>query len=110
MPPTSSPLDNAFNFTVSPKEPLRIIIAERPGATRDGSLYLSRALALGETPPFDISTKSIESLSTDDLQRASVVILNDAPVAQLTAERLGAFVARGGGLLVALGSGPHGRP
>jgi Aerotolerance regulator N-terminal/von Willebrand factor type A domain len=98
------PLDNAFNFTVSPKEPLRIIIAERPGATRDGSLYLSRALALGESPPFEISTKSIDAISTEDLQRAAVVILNDAPVAQLTAERLGAFVTRGGGLLVALGS------
>jgi aerotolerance regulator-like protein/VWA domain-containing protein len=98
------PLDNAFNFTVSPKEPLRIIIGERPGAPRDASLYLSRALALGETPPFDIATKSIDTVSTDDLQRASVVILNDAPVAQLTAERLGAFVARGGGLLIALGS------
>jgi hypothetical protein len=98
------PLDNQFNFTVSPKEPLRIIIAERPGAPRDVSLYLSRALALGESPPFDISTKSIDAISTDDLQRTSVVILNDAPVAQLTAERLGAFVARGGGLLEALGS------
>ncbi len=98
------PLDNQFNFTVSPKEPLRIIIAERPGAPRDVSLYLSRALALGESPPFDISTKSIDAISTDDLQRTSVVILNDAPVAQLTAERLGTFVARGGGLLEALGS------
>lgn len=97
-------LDNAFNFTVSPKEPLRIIIAERPGATRDGSLYLSRALALGESPPFDIATKSIDSISAEEMQRAAVVILNDAPVAQLTAERLGGFVARGGGLLVALGS------
>jgi hypothetical protein len=98
------PVDNAFNFTVSPKEPLRIIIAERPGATRDGSLYLSRALALGETPPFDITTKSIDAVSADDLQRASVVIVNDAPVAQLTAERLAAFVARGGGLLIAFGN------
>ncbi len=97
------PLDNAFNFTVSPKDPLRIFIAERPGAPRDGSLYLSRALALGETPPFDIATKSIDTITADDLQRTSVVILNDAPVAQLTAERLGAFVARGGGLLIALG-------
>ena len=96
-------LDNAFNFTVSPKEPVRIIIAERPGATRDASLYLSRALALGEAPAFDITTKSIDAVSTEDLQRASVVILNDAPVAQLTAERLGAFVARGGGLLIAFG-------
>jgi hypothetical protein len=83
---------------------VRIIIAERPGALRDTSLYLSRALALGEAPPFDITTRSVDSLSTEDLQRASVVILNDAPVAQLTAERLGAFVARGGGLLVAMGS------
>jgi hypothetical protein len=98
------PLDNAFNFTVSPKESLRIIIAERPGASRDGSLYLSRALSLGETPPFEVATKSIDAVSTDDLQRASVVILNDAPVAQLTAERLGTFVARGGGLLIALGN------
>jgi hypothetical protein len=98
------PLDNAFNFVVSPKESVRIIIAERPGAPRDVSLYLSRALALGEAPPFDIVAKSIDAVSTEDLQRASVVILNDAPVAQLTAERLGAFVARGGGLLIALGS------
>ena len=97
-------VDNAFNFTVSPKEPLRVVIAERPGATREGSLYLSRALALGETPPFDVTTKSIDAVSADDLGRASVVILNDAPVAQLTAERLGAFVARGGGLLIALGN------
>jgi hypothetical protein len=97
-------LDNAFNFVVSPKESIRIIIAERPGAPRDVSLYLLRALALGETPPFDIVTRSIDAVSTEDLQRASVVILNDAPVAQLTAERLGAFVAHGGGLLVALGS------
>ena len=98
------PLDNAFNFTVSPKEAVRIIIAERPGAPRDVSLYLTRALALGETPPFDMSTRSIDSITTEDLQRAAVVILNDAPVAQLTAERLSAFVARGGGLLVALGT------
>ena len=104
IPADKLPLDNAFNFVVSPKEAVRIIIAERPGAPRDNSLYLSRALALGEAPPFDIATKSADSLSTEDLQRASVVILNDAPVAQLTAERLGAFVARGGGLLVATGS------
>jgi hypothetical protein len=96
-------LDNTFHFSVSPKEPLRIVIAERPGAGRDTSLYLSRALALGEAPPFATTAKSIDTITADDLQRAAVVILNDVPVAQLTAERLAAFVARGGGLLVALG-------
>jgi hypothetical protein len=97
------PVDNVFHFLVSPKAPLRIVIAERPGASRDGSLYLSRALALGDAPPFEIAAKSIDALTADDLQRASVIILNDVPVPQLTAERLGAFVARGGGLLAALG-------
>jgi len=95
--------DNAFHFLVSPKAPVRIVIAERPGAPRDASLYLSRALALGDAPPFDIATKSIEALTVEDLQRASIVILNDVPVPQLTADRLGAFVARGGGVLAALG-------
>jgi len=95
--------DNAFNFVVSPQEPLRIVVADRPGATRDAGLYLARALALGDAPRFDVTRKSIDALSADDVQRAAVVVLNDAPVPQLTAERLGTFVARGGGLLLALG-------
>lgn len=97
------PLDNAFHFVVAPKQPVKVVIAERPGSARDGSLYLSRALSLGEDPAFDVSVKSIDGLTQDDLQRAAVVILNDTPVAQLAAERLGAFVAGGGGLLVAAG-------
>lgn len=101
--PDALALDNTFHFSVSPKEPVKILIAERPGAGRDTSLYLSRALALGDSPPFASIAKSIDTISAEDLQRVAVVILNDVPVAQLTAERLGAFVARGGGLLVALG-------
>ena len=95
--------DNAFNFLVSPKQPLRIIIAERPGAPRDASLYLSRALALGEAPPFDVSIKSIDAVTQDDLQRAAIVVLNDTPVSPLTAGRLKTFVERGGGLLLIAG-------
>ena len=45
--------DNVFNFVVSPEEPVRVIVAERPGAPRDGSLYLTRALAVGEAPRFE---------------------------------------------------------
>lgn len=96
-------LDNAFHFVVAPKQPVKVVIADRPGSARDASLYLSRALSLGEDPAFDVSVKSIDGLTQDDLQHAAVVILNDAPVAQAAAERLGAFVARGGGLLVAAG-------
>lgn len=96
-------VDNAFNFVVSRTQPLRIVIAERPGAPRDGSLYLSRALALGEAPPFDVSIKSIDAVTNDDMQRAAIVVLNDTPVSPLTAGRLATFVERGGGLLVVAG-------
>ncbi len=42
--------DNVFHFVVSPDDPVRVILAERAGAARGGSLYLSRALAVGESP------------------------------------------------------------
>ena len=96
--------DNAFHFVLSPEEPIRVIIGERPGAPRDSSLYLTRALALGESPRFVATSTQADIITADELGRTSVVILNDAPVAQSTAERLHRFVERGGGLFVALGS------
>lgn len=101
LAPDALAADNAFHFVVAPRRPLRVLIAGRPGSARDGSLYLSRALAVGENPSFDAASKSIDAMTTEDLQRAAVVILNDAPVTGAAAERLGGFVARGGGLLIA---------
>jgi hypothetical protein len=83
---------------------VRVIVAERQGAPRDASLYLARALAVGESPRFDASLRQAESLTVEDLNAAAVVVLNDVPVAQPTAERLQRFVQRGGGLLVVAGS------
>jgi hypothetical protein len=92
--------DNVFHFVLSPEQPLRVVIGERAGAPRDGSLYLSRALAVGESPRFDASLRQAESLTADDVNAAAVVVLNDVPVAPATAERLQRFVQQGGGLLV----------
>ena len=63
-----------------PKAPVRIIIAERPGAPRDASLYLSRALALGDVAAVRRRTPSDRRRDDRRSQRASVVILNDVPV------------------------------
>jgi uncharacterized membrane protein len=95
--------DNVFHFVVSPDEPVRVILAERPGAPRDGSLYLSRALAVGEAPRFEVTARTADAVSTEDLTRASVVVLNDVPVASALAERLARFVEGGGGLFVIAG-------
>jgi hypothetical protein len=95
--------DNAFHFVLSPEDPIRVIIAERAGTPRETSLYLSRALSLGESPRFEASVAQADAVSADALSRASVLILNDVPVAQSTAERVRRFVESGGGLFVALG-------
>ena len=46
--------DNAFHFVVSPPQRVKVVIVERPGASRAASLYLAQALALGEAPAFDV--------------------------------------------------------
>ena len=95
--------DNAFNFIVSPRKPTKVVIAERTGS-RDTSLYLSRALSLLDAPPLDVTVKSVDTLSQEDLSVSGVVMLNDVTVPSTLAERLTRFVERGGGLFVVAGS------
>ncbi len=95
--------DNVFNFVVTPEKPVNVLIGERPGSARNSSLYLTRAVAVSEAPRIEGKVRQVDSLSNEDLAAASVVILNDAPIAQATAERLQTFVQRGGGLFVVAG-------
>jgi hypothetical protein len=88
--------DNAYHFVVSPRDRVKVVIA---GGARESSLYIARALALGETPAFDVVQQGADADSTG----AAVVILNDLAVSPAAAERLGKFVDNGGGLFVALG-------
>ena len=94
--------DNAFHFMVSAGRPVRLVLLERPGA-RDASLYLSRALAVGDTPRFDTTSREAEGVTADDLQAAAVVVVNEVQVSSGLAERLGKYAERGGGLLVVAG-------
>ena len=95
--------DNVFHFVVSPEDPVDVVIGERPGSGRNTSLYLARAVAVSEAPRIEAKVRQADSLSNEDLAAASVVILNDVPIAQTTAERLQGFVQRGGGLFVIAG-------
>ncbi len=95
--------DNVFNFVVSPEDPVDVLIAERQGSGRNTSLYLTRAVAVSEAPRIEAKIRAADSLSAEDLAAASVVILNDTPIAQTTAERLQTFVQRGGGLFIVAG-------
>ncbi|MBA2258257.1 MAG: BatA domain-containing protein [Acidobacteria bacterium] len=88
--------DNAYHFVVSPRDRVKVVIA---GGARESSLYMARALALGETPSFDVVQQGADA----DPTGASVVILNDLAVSPAAAERLATFVENGGGLFLALG-------
>jgi hypothetical protein len=94
--------DNAFNFVVSPSEPVHVILVDRGGAGT--GLYVAQALAIGDSPKFDYVTRQPENIGDDDLRRTSLIILNDVAVSAPLARRLQKFVEQGGGLLVAAGS------
>jgi len=94
-------IDNAFHFVVSPTEPVRLTIIDR-GSVEAG-LYLSRALAISETPRFETVSRQPEAVADEDLRRSAVVVVNDVEVGTGLARRLAKYVDQGGGLLVATG-------
>jgi len=94
--------DNSFNFVVSPAQRLPVLILEPPRAPRETSLYLQRALAIGASPAFQVDVRQADNISSSDLDRHRVVVLNDA-AALSSGDALKHFVAQGGGLFVVLG-------
>jgi len=94
--------DNTFNFVISPSEPLHLTLVDRGGAT--STLYLTRALSIGDAPRFDVVSREPDQVSDDDLKKSAVVVLNDVEVSSGLARRLTKYVDQGGGLFVATGS------
>lgn len=95
--------DNTFHFVVSPNRRVRLIVVDRPGSSRAASLYLSQALALSESPKFDVVQRQMGTVTPEDLATAGVIMLNDVPVSETLAAQLAKFVEAGGGLLTAFG-------
>jgi hypothetical protein len=96
--------DNTLHFVLSPARPVGVLIVERPGAQRDASLFLRRALAVGSSPRFAVDVRTPDLVTDRELDTRALVILNDVPVSDpALARRLTAFVQRGGGLLLVAG-------
>jgi hypothetical protein len=94
--------DNTFYFMASPAQRLSVLLVEPPRAPRDTSLFLQRALAIGTAPAFQVDIRQSDSISSADLARHRVVILNDV-AALSSGDVLKQFVSQGGGLFVVLG-------
>lgn len=105
LAPDSLPEDNVFGFTLSPDEAVPVLLVE-PASPRDNqSLFLSRALAIGDRPSFRVDVKSAASLTPRDIDGRALVILDEvAPPAGSIGAQLRALVQSGSGLLVVPGA------
>lgn len=94
-------IDNAYHFVLWPGQSLSVLTLE---ARSRRSLYVARALALGDRPSFTTDSKLPNQLRAADLAGRDVVVLNDVPSVNAgTARLLEEFVSGGGGLVVVLG-------
>jgi hypothetical protein len=98
------PQDDVYRFVLSPSQELGVLVLERAEARPGQSLYLRRALAIGDRPRFRVSVERGAAPSAEQLARFRVVVLNDAPWPAGAAGRaLGEFLRVGGGVVAALG-------
>ena len=96
--------DDVFHFTVAPDRNLPVLVVESGGAPTATSLYLTRALEIGQEPGFRVDVKRGGEPTADDLAGRAVVVLNDVPFpGGESGRRLRAFVEQGGGLILVLG-------
>ena len=102
--------DNTAVFVLSPSNSLSALILESSDARENQSLFLSRALEIGDRPSFRVDVRPLREFRLSDLDGRSVLVLNDAPLPGGRAgQRIREFVENGGGLLVVLGerNGPQ---
>jgi hypothetical protein len=95
--------DNTFDFVLAPSQAVSVLIIDA-ATGGESSFFLSRALAIGNAPHFQVETLPAARATPEQIERRSIVVLNDASLPPgLAGGPLKRFVERGGGLLVAIG-------
>ncbi len=95
--------DNRFHFVLAPTRPVAVLLASAGGRGADET-YLRRALAIGESPRFDVTTTTVDALTDEALAAARVLIVHDAPLGDAAAARVLRFAERGGGVFLIAGA------
>lgn len=97
------PADDVHHLMLSAARPIRVLLVDGRGSGAPSSLYLRRALGVGEDPSFLVATSTTPTAA--ELATSDVVLLNGAPWPTGAAgDRLSEFVAQGGGVLAVLGA------
>lgn len=102
LAPDRLPLDDVFHAVLESRDVLRVLVAESPAG--DSAPFLARALAVSTEPRIEARFVPSTRMSPGEIDRAAVIVLNDAPLPSGAGARaLEAAVNRGTGLLVVLG-------
>jgi hypothetical protein len=100
--PDSLTLDDVSNFTIAPDAAVPVLIVEPTTARPNQSLYVSRALSIGDRPSFRVDVKSMSELTPRDLDGRSLVVLDEVAPPNPTGtlgQHLKAVVDDGGGIV-----------
>ena len=98
------PIDDVFHAVIAAGGRIPVLIIEAANPGPDASLYLARALAVGNEPGFETAIAPVDRVTAEQVGAASVVILNDTrPPSGAAGRMLDARVRAGMGLLVAAG-------
>lgn len=96
--------DDQFFFTVAPDEAVSVLIIEPSSARPNQSLYVRTALSIGDKPRFKVDVRTPESIRPADLERRSLIILNEAPPPSgAIGSRIRDLVTEGAGLFIVPG-------
>ena len=97
--------DDVHHFVFAAPQTIGVLLVARGDAAGGDGFYVRQALAVAESPRLELATRSISAIRDADLGGARVVVLHDAPFpAGASGDRLLDWVARGNGLLIALGA------
>jgi hypothetical protein len=105
--PDSLAQDDVLNFTIAPDAAVSVLLVEpRASVARPNqSLFLARALAIGDRPAFHVDERRVDELTPRDLDRRALVVLDEvAPPAGAIATSLRALLDGGGGVVIVPGS------
>lgn len=96
--------DDASYFTVAADATVSVLVIESTRARASQSMFVSRALEIGDRPNFSVTVRSETDVTTADLVDRSLVILNEAaPPTGALGARLRSAVQTGTGLVVVPG-------
>lgn len=111
LTPDSLPEDDVLDFTLAPDEAVPVLVVEPANPRENQSLFLSRALGIGDRPSFRVGVKSVSALTPRDIDGRALVILDEVtPPSGAVGKQLRALVESGSGLLIVPGAGANETP